>query len=295
MFSIKSIKRQTVKNNLWYYLLLALPLICYFVIFFKPVVEGLLLSFYKWDGLSVQKTFVGFQNYVRIFTIDTSFWPAFKNTLIYMLFVVLIGGSLGLLVAVLIYRKHFVNNIFRTVFYMPGVLSTIAVAFMWSNAIYNPNFGLLNDFLHAVNLDSLARVWLGEKSLIIFSVAAVQVYMDFGMNMVLFIAGLQDIPEEMYESARIEGANPFQSFAYITVPLLKGTISLVFILAMISSVRSFDLMYLLAENTDVLATYLFKEMFANGRVGTGSATAIVLLALVLFFTILQGYLTRDKD
>jgi ABC-type sugar transport system permease subunit len=164
---------------------------------------------------------------------------------------------------------------------------------MWFYAIYNPNFGIINVFLEAIGLHSFTRVWLGDKNLIIWMVAIVQVYMDFGFNMILFIAGLQNIPLDYYEAADIEGVGVMQKFYYITLPSLKVTISLVLLLEMISAVKSFDLMFLLGSTSEVLSTYLFKEMFVYGRVGAGCATAVILLALVFVFNFMQGRLIRE--
>jgi raffinose/stachyose/melibiose transport system permease protein len=292
---MQSSKVRVLRNNFWYLIILIVPLLWYLIIFVKPVIESLGLSFFQWNGLSPDKTFVGLDNYIRLITARTKFGEAFVNTIIFMLFAVAAATLLGLFVAILIYRQSWANNVFRLIFYLPGVLSTVAVSFMWSYAIYNPNFGLLNKFLDGVGLHNLAHTWLGEKNLIIWMVAVVQVYMDFGLNMILFIAGLQNIPPDHYEAAEIEGAGSLQKFFYITLPSLKGTISLVVLLEMINAVRSFDLIYLLAPGTEVLSTFLFKEMFAYGRVGTGCATAVFLLALVFVFNAIQSRIIREDE
>jgi raffinose/stachyose/melibiose transport system permease protein len=263
------------------------------VIFIIPVVKGLGLSLFQWDGLSKNSKFVGFSNYIRLFTANTKFGEAMVNTIIYMVFSVVVATILGLLIACLIYRGSRINYVFRLIFYLPGILSTVGVSFMWIYAIYNPNFGIINIFLEAIGLHSLTRIWLGDKNLIICMVAVVQVYMDLGLNMILFIAGLQNIPLDYYEAADIEGVGVMQKFFYITLPSLKVTISLVLLLEMISAVKSFDLIFLLDSTNEVLSTYLFREMFIYGRIGTGCATAVILLALVFVFNFMQGRLIRE--
>jgi raffinose/stachyose/melibiose transport system permease protein len=288
-------RSRILQNNIQYGLILFIPFIWYLVIFAIPVIQGIGLSFIQWDGLSQNREFVGFGNYIRLLTANTKFGIAFANTLVYMLFAVVVSPSLGLIVAVLIFKSSRLNNLFRLIFYMPGILSTVAVSFMWIFAIYNPNFGLLNKVLESVGLGFLARAWLGERDIVVIMVAVVQVYMDFGGGMILFIAGLQNIPSDFYEAADIEGAGGVQKFFYITLPSLKATISLVILLEMINAVRSFDLMYLLASGTEVLSTFLFKELFTFGRVGVGCATAVFLLFLIFIFNGIQNLIIREDD
>jgi raffinose/stachyose/melibiose transport system permease protein len=288
-------RKRILYNNFWYVLILLVPFLWYLVIFIIPVINSLGLSLFQWDGLSRNKKFIGLDNYIRIFTANTKFGEALLNTTVYMFFSVIAATVAGLMIAVLIHRNSRMNHGFRLIFYLPGVLSTVAVSFMWTYAIYNPNFGLLNKFLESLGLHFLTRTWLGDRNLIIWMIAVVQVYMDFGLNMILFIAGLQNIPADYYEVAEIEGAGVIQKFFYITLPSLKGTISLVILLEMINAVKSFDLIFLLGGSTEVLSTYLFKEMFSYGRVGTGCATAVFLLVLVFVFNAIQSRLIREDE
>lgn len=282
------------KNNACYYLIILLPLIWYIFVFVVPMVQGLGLSLFRWDGLSPDKEFVGLENYKTLALNTPKFWPAFFNSIKYVLFVVIGCVIISIFLSVLIYQKSRLNNFFRAVFYIPCVLSTTAVAFMWSNAVYNPTIGVLNRSLEALGLDFLVHVWLGEPGLIIFSIGVIEIYMNLGTSILLFIAGLQDIPMELHESARIDGANRAQAFFKITLPLLSPTTSLVTILTMISAMRSFDIMYVLSnKTTQVLATFLYDEMFTFRRVGTGSAAAVVLFVLVLVLNGIQKLIIKE--
>lgn len=286
--------KQVRRNNAWYYLILLLPMAWYAFIFIIPMVQGIGLSLFKWDGLSPDREFVGLRNYKMLLFSAPKFWPAFFNSIKYVLFVVIGCVIISMLLAVLIYQKSRLNNFFRAMFYLPCVLSTTAVAFMWNNAIYNPNIGILNRVLEALGLDFLTHVWLGEQGLIIFSIGAIEIYMNLGMSILLFITGLQDIPVELHESARIDGANRVQTFFKITLPLLSPTTSLVSVLTMISAMRSFDIMYVLSNKSNqVLATFLYDEMFTFRRVGTGSAAAVILFLLVLVMNGIQNLIIKE--
>lgn len=290
LLSSKRVRR----NNAWYFLILLLPLIWYIFVFVVPMAQGIGLSLFRWDGLSPDKTFIGLENYKILALSTPKFWPAFFNSIKYVLFVVIGCVIISIFLSILIYQKSRLNNFFRAMFYLPCVLSTTAVAFMWNNAIYNPNIGILNRSLEAMGLDFLTHVWLGEPGLIIFSIGAIEIYMNLGTSILLFIAGLQDIPLELHESAKIDGANRIQVFFKITLPLLAPTTSLVTVLTMISAMRSFDIMYVLSnKTTQVLATFLYDEMFTFRRVGTGSAAAVILFLLVLVMNGIQKLVIKE--
>jgi len=243
--------------------------------------------------------FVGLRNFIEMFTIGNSFITALKNTVIYTITVTIGQNVLGLLIAVLIYKNSKFHNILRTVYFLPAIFSSVAVGFIWG-FILDPNLGIVNNFLYLIGLDSLAKAWLGDPQIVMYAIALVHIWVGIGYSMILFITGIQQIPDELYESADIEGANKWQSFVYVTLPLLKSTVMVLVVLTTIGSFKAFDYVFILtgggsAGQADVLATLVFKEGFTYSRLGYSSAVAVMLLFIVSIISFCQMYLLRDKE
>ncbi|MDC7235418.1 MAG: sugar ABC transporter permease [Spirochaetales bacterium] len=288
-----------LKRNAAYYSFLLLPLTIYFVFFIFPNAKALVWSFFKWDGMAPEMEFVRFRNYVDLFTKDTRFYIALKNTFIYT-FILMIGSNLmGLIIALLIHRPSRLNNVFRTIFYLPGVLATVAIGSMWTLGIYNPNFGVLNTALSAIGLESLTTAWLADPKTALACVALVHVWQNLGFSMILYIAGLQEIPEELYEATAIEGASSWQTIWHVTLPLLRRVAAMVMVLVLIFGMRSFDLIFIMTEGgsafgtTEVLTTLLFRQGFTYRKVGFSNAIAVILLCVVVLTSAIQRWFLRE--
>jgi raffinose/stachyose/melibiose transport system permease protein len=297
---MKSKTKALLKRNAAYYGFLAIPMALYFVFFFYPNFMALIWSFYKWDGLSPEMVFVGMKNYVDLFTKSSMFYQAFGNTLVYTVVLMIGSNLLGLICALFIYQPSKLNNIFRTVFYLPGVLATVAIGSMWTLGVYNPNFGMLNTVLRALHLDGLTTAWLADPKTALISVAMVHVWQNLGFSMILYIAGIQEIPEELYESASIEGANRLQYIWFIVLPLLRRVASIVMILVLIFGMRSFGLIFIMTEGgsatgvTEVLTTLQFRQGFSYRKVGFSNAIAVVLLFVVVTTSAIQKWMIRER-
>ncbi|MCP4400958.1 MAG: sugar ABC transporter permease [bacterium] len=289
-----------MKKNLGYYAFLALPLLLYLILFIYPNATALVWSLFKWDGFAPQMEFVGLGNFVKLFTKQSVFSKALINTIVYTIVLAVGSNLLGLIFALLIHKKSALNNIFRTIFYLPAVLATVAIGSMWTLGIYNPSFGALNSFLTSIGLESLTTAWLANPSTALFCVASVHVWQNLGFSMILYIAGIQDIPEELYESASIDGANPFQQTWYITLPLLKRVATVVLVIVTIFGMRAFDLVFIMTESgsatgaTEVLTTFLFRQGFTYRKVGFANAIAVVLLMVVVGISVVQQWILREK-
>jgi len=270
------------------------------VIFLYPNVVALFWSVYKWDGLAPNMEYVGLANYVKLFSGKSIFYQALKNTILYALLLTAGSNFLGLIFALLIHRKSKINNVFRTVFYLPGVLATVAIGSMWTLGIYNPTFGTLNTVLRTVGLESLTTAWLANPHTALVSVAGVHVWQNLGFSMILYIAGLQEIPDDLYESAAIEGASTLQTIWYITLPLLKRVATVVVIIVTIFGMRAFDLIFIMTESgsafgtTEVLTTFLFRQGFTFRKLGFANSIAVILLIVVVGISSLQRWLFREK-
>jgi len=294
-----TVNRARRKNNLQYLLFVALPLAVYAMFFLYCNVNTLFLSFYSWDGLG-EKLYVGLKNFTDIFTKSRAFSISLKNTILYTLVLTVFQNLFGLILALFLSKDSRLNRMLRTAFFLPAIFSSVAIGFLWG-FIYDPNLGILNKLLEALGLGALRHAWLGEPSIAIYSIAMVHVWVGIGYSMVLFIAGLQQIPEELYEAASIEGAGPWATFSRITMPLLRPTVLTLVVLCTIGSFKAFDYVYILTGGgsvggkAEVLATLIYKEGFAYSRLGYSASLSMVLLVVVSVISLLQMYLLRDKD
>lgn len=250
-----------------------------------PMVDALWLSFFDWDGVSSDREWVGLENYVQIFTRDPVFWTAVQNSLIWVVLSLIIPTAIGLAFAVGLDQKLRGRNVLRAALYLPAIIASIAVATMWS-WMYNPFLGLVNATLEAVGLEGLIQDWLGDPDVALYSVLVAYVWQSTGVAMVLFLAGLQNVPSELKEAARTDGANHWQTFRAVTFPALMPTFVVVTVLSIISSLKVFDLVYGMtgggpAQSTQVLALWSYTQSFRLHDYGNGMAVAMVLLAVTL--------------
>jgi raffinose/stachyose/melibiose transport system permease protein len=264
-----------------------------------PLFATIQLSFFDWDGLSAERTFVGLENYVATLTRDPVFWTAMRNSLIWVALSLLVPTSLGLLIAMALNQKLAGRTIFRTIFYLPAVLGSIAVATMW-RWMYNPNFGAVNYLFNALGLGAFTQSWLGDPNVALFSVFIASAWVVTGLNMVLFLAGLQNVPKELTEAATVDGANRWQNFLNVTVPSLRSTFVIVIALTIINSLKAFDLIVGMtgggpAQRTQVLALWSYTQSFGNREFGPGNAIATILLGITLLIVIPYLIFTQRED
>jgi raffinose/stachyose/melibiose transport system permease protein len=275
------------------FLLPALVLYGVFLLF--PIVSAIYLSFYKWDGFAnTEKTFVGIQNYTYLFTSDPVFFTALKNSALWVVASLILPTGLALLLAVTLNRKLFGRNLFRSVFYVPAVLASIAVATMW-RWIYNPLYGPINSVLTSIGLGDWAQDWLGQQSTALYSVFIAYLWQSTGFAMVLFLAGLQTVPQDLLEAASLDGASAWQKFRHVTLPALRPTTAVVIVLTIINSLKVFDLIVGMTgggpvQSTQVLALWSYQQSFQNHDFGRGNALAVILLVISLVLVV--PYLLR---
>ncbi len=249
-----------------------------------PMLDAVRLSFYSWSGFRTQApTFVGWGNYTRLFTADPVFWTAFRNSVLWVGMSVLVPMTLSLVLALALNRRMFGRNLFRSVFYLPAVFASITVAAMW-RWIYNPTVGTVNEVLSAAGLDSWTQQWLGNPRIALYAVFVAAIWQGVGFNMVLFLAGLQQVPTELVDAARVDGARGMQVFRHVTLPALRPTFVVVIILTIINSLKVFDLIVGMtgggpAQSTQVLALWSWTQSFQNHNFGQGGAVATVLLII----------------
>jgi raffinose/stachyose/melibiose transport system permease protein len=271
------------------WLFLAPALLIYTVVVVYPMVYSAYLSLFQWDGISPTKTFVGLGNYVILFTQNDVFWIALKNNAIWLVFALLLPTSIGLGLALLLNTKFRGSHIFRSIFYFPAVLSLAVVGLIWT-WIYQPDLGLLNQVLGSISLKSLQRNWLSDPLIAIYPVIIAATWNAVGLPMLLYVAGLQTIPEELHEAAKVEGAGPVRRFIYVTFPLLRETTLIVLAITAINALKAYDIIYAMtnggpANRTQLLSTWMYFLTYNYNQVGLGTAIAVVLFSLTLIFAI----------
>ena len=278
------------------FLLPALILFLLFVIY--PIFRSVYFSLFDWNGLGPAVDFVGLQNFKDILS-DQVFLKAVRSVLLIIVFSLCIQLPLALALAVMVGRGLPGRGLFRTILFMPYVLSEVNVAIMWM-LLYNPDpdRGLLNAIV--VGLGGEPIGWLSDPKIVLFSIFFALTWKYFGFHMLLYLAGLQNIPIEIEEAARIDGANGFQNFFYITLPLLGSTIRTSVYLSVLGSIQQFIMVWIMTKGgpvnaSEMLATYMYRFGFIRFQLGYGSAVAIYMFILCLIFSLGYQRLTRQPD
>ncbi len=283
------------------YFFLAPALTAIFVFFFIPVISAFIISFTDFDIYAIGNyskfRFTAFDNYIKLFD-NALFWTALKNTL----FFVVISGPLSIAVslgAAMMLNSKLVKfkGIFRLIYFMPVVTTLVAVSIVW-RFIYHPEFGLLNYGLSFLGIGKID--WLGDPAWSMPSIILLSIWKNFGYNMIIFIAGLQNIPEELYEAAEIEGANGWQRFIKITLPMLAPTTVFITIITMIGYFQLFAEPYIMTQggpldSTLSIVLYMYQEGFRWWNMGYSSAIAFVLFVIILSGTMIQMWVQKRRD
>ncbi|MBX0328023.1 sugar ABC transporter permease [Oscillochloris sp. ZM17-4] len=274
---------------------LALPVGLYTLFVLIPYFSALIFAFTRWSGLSQNIRFNGANNFIKLYR-DEKFWSALSHNGIALLILPPVIIGLALFFAFLFTQGKGVafSRFFRVAFFFPQVMSVVVVAVLWS-FIYHPTIGLLNALLGAVGLTQFASFpWLGDRGTVFGSVLAMVVWQSVGFYMVLFVAGMQSIPVDYYEAAKIDGADSWTMFWNVTVPLLWDTIRTAIIFLAIAAMDLFAQVTVMTNGTggpsraaDVVPTYLYSTAFSDGQFGYATAMGLVLLILVLALSIIS--------
>ncbi len=283
------------------YFFLAPALIAIFIFFFIPVIAAFLISFTDFDIYSLGNysniRIIWFQNYLNLFN-DPLFWTALKNTFYYVIVAGPISVAVSLGAAILLSSKLIkFTSIFRLAYFIPVVTTLVAVAIVW-RFIYNPGFGLLNYALSFFGIKAID--WLGNPVWAMPAIIIMSVWKNFGYNMIIFIAGLQNIPEYLYEAANLEGANVWQQFKSITLPMLAPTTVFVSIITMIGFFQFFAEPYIMTQGGPLNSTlsivmYMYQEGFRWWHMGYSASIAFVLFIIIFIGTIAQLKLQKETE
>ncbi|MEZ4733186.1 MAG: sugar ABC transporter permease [Caldilineaceae bacterium] len=274
----------------WQHLLWVLPAFLLYAVFkLAPMIGGLYLSLIRWDGIEPPE-FVGWQNYQRLFS-DEIIGLALRNNVQYALGTVAGKIVLSLLLAILLNQALRGRAFYRTALFLPVVMSFVVIGILWS-WLYNTQFGLINQLLTVLGLDFLILDWLGDPKVALWSLIVVDIWKWYGFHMVIFLAGLQTIPVELYEAARIDGATRRQQFWRITLPLLQPVMLVNVTLSLMGGFNVFDIPYVMTEggpanSTMVMALHIYVRGFKFYRFGYAAALSYVLLTLVTILAAIQ--------
>ena len=275
-------------------------LVLYVVLYMLPSVMGIGYSFTDWSVYSQEINFVGWKNFATIFSADYNYTKMIVNTLVFTFVTTIVKNIIGLALAVLLTKRVRLLNFHRAVMYLPCILSALIVGMIFKS-IMNPKIGLLNTFLRAVGLDSLAKNWLTDSKIAFQSVMAVDIWKGMGYIMTILIAGIMSIPPVYYEAAMIDGASSWQCFRKITLPLLMPTLTVTTVLNVIYGLKVFDTVYALTNGgpgyaTEVLYTGVYKE-FSLGRyaVGTALSTIMTVVMVVVGYFMIKTMAKGDEE
>ncbi len=278
--------------------LFLLPAILIFSLYMvTPIPLSAYYSLFEWEGFG-EKVFLGLSNWSELIR-DQVFQQALGNNLKLVILSMLGQLPIALLLAVFLSQKTRLTDFLKTVYFIPLLVSSVAVATLWSN-IYNPNFGLLNMFFQALGFENLFIDYLGSPHLALYSVVVAINWRYIPFYMILFIAAINNIPENLYEAAEVDGASGFKKFFHITLPLLRPTIINAGVLSLVGSLKFFDIVYVLtgggpSHASELMATYMYKSAFNDFRMGYGSTIALALFIIAFSLSLIFMRITKKGD
>jgi len=270
----------------------------YGFLYLYPAISNLLYSTQRWDGVT-KPQFVGLHNFKYLIADDITFHKIVGNNIRFSFIVVILQTLFSLLFAIFLVKNTKTNVFLRTVFFFPTILSSVSVGLIWS-FLYNPNFGFINATLKSLGLNWLALNWLNDSRFALYSIAIAQIWFHTGQMVVIYLAGLQQIPQELYESAEVDGANRWHQFKFVTWPMALPTTAVVVAYTTIQTFRAFDLVYSMTQggpmnSSDLIVTHIYNMAFGAYKFGYASAESIILIIFVLVVTSIQRRTLRVKN
>ncbi|PXW24959.1 carbohydrate ABC transporter permease [Paraburkholderia caballeronis] len=260
-----------------------------------PLLSSLRLSLLDWNGLGTDARFVGLANWVTL-AHDRVFWQAFGNNVILAVTSIVVELPIALALAVMLEKAGRGSRLLKILYFLPLLMSSVAIGVLFKN-VYDPNFGPLNAALRAIGLDALALDWLGDTRLSLGATIAVICWQNAPFYMVLFLAGLSSMPQELTEAARLDGASEWTIFWRIKLPHLQGTIRTAVLLSVLGSLRYFDLIYVMTGggpegSSELMATYMYRTVFSSFQLGYGSTIGSAMFIIVCAVAAVALRLTR---
>lgn len=289
-------KKRKFDTTAFWFIAPAFTLFTVFLII--PTVSSLYYSLTSWDGINPNIKFIGLANYVEIFT-SARFGNALKNTALLTVVISICENVLALALALLVDSVCRAKNLFRAIFYVPVILSGIVSGFIWK-IMYSYNFGPINKVLEMIGLGAWKQDWLGNAKIAIWAVAVVMIWKNAGYYMIIYLAALQGVPQDVMEAASIDGATALQRFRHITIPLISGSFTICFTLSLINGLKVFDQIAVMTDGgpgfaTETIVYLLYRSGFGEGRQGFGTAVGVVLLCIIMVLNTAQSAFLRKRE
>ena len=272
--------------------------VLYFIFIIFPVIQAIYYSLFDWSGLGPLTDFKVFGNYLRAFK-SATFASSFLHNMEILGLSLVFQLTLSLLLALVIGKRLPGRTIFRAIFFLPYILSEVVAGVIWTY-IYEPTGGLLNTALQAIIPGFQAQAWLGDTHLVLIAIFVVMTWKYFGLHLVLYVAAIQNIPDELIEAARIDGASMLQATRLISLPLISSTIRLSIFLSALGSLQYFDLIWVMSAGgpvhaSETMATYVYKAGFASFEIGYGSAVGVIMIVICFVFSLMYQRFIMRRD
>jgi len=284
-----------LRRKYWAWIFLSVPMFLYGLIVVGPTIYSFYFSFTDSNLLSDKHKFIGFENFKRLFK-DSDFWQAFLNTGIWTFMGVLAALVLGFGLALGLSKVKFLSRTIKSLFFLPLALSLVVVGFIWF-WIYRYDFGLINIVLRFLGKDTLAKDWLADPSTALVSIIVAWAWQQVSLSMIIFLAGLTAVPEELMEASQVDGAKWRTQVRHVIIPSMAPAITVVISLALINALKTFDIVYVMTQGgpfgkTRTLSVLSYRAAFRSYEFGYSSAIAVVLFALTIIIIGGFMYLTR---
>lgn len=276
-----------------------LPAFIVFTVFLAyPVASSFYYSMTDWNGLRADSAFIGLDNFRELLR-DKDVWSSLSNTFVIALLVTVLQNVIGLILAIGLQGTGWIHRVLRVWYLLPALLSPLAIGYIWSY-MYNPISGVINTILEFIGLSAWTQDWLGDSRLAIYSVIFANIWQWVAFSMIIYVAGLQSIPRDMYEASSIDGAGAFSRFKNITFPLIAPAFTVNMVVTMIVGLKLFDIIFIMTNggpggSTENLAVMLYRQAFALNRMGYANAIAILMFATILVFSLFQVAVLRKRE
>lgn len=272
-------------------------LIIYLSVIVVPVIYSFYVSVFKWNGIA-EMEYIGLKNYIDLIVRDPIFLTSTKNNLAWIILTLIFTVTISLGFAVMLNKSFRGRTFFRGLFYFPCVLAPIAVSIIW-RWMYNPNVGFFNEFARALGSE-WTQTWISTPTTALYAIFVASLWQGIGQPVILFLAGLQTVPEEVLEAAIIDGAGNFRKFFWVTVPLMRETFIVVIATLIIASMKVFDIVYGLTGGgpnnaTQMLSTYMYTQTFMYNNVGTGATISCIMVVIMLIIIVPYISFTAKED
>ena len=272
-------------------------LLVYSIFIILPIAIAVYYSFTKYSGIGKPR-FTGLKNYIRLFQ-DELFWVSFKNTMIMFVLAFVLLLTLSFLIALLLNNKLRAVDFSKALIFSPAIIAPIIVGIIWVY-ILDPNIGIINNILDAIGADAFKQQWIGGEILSPYSIAIIYFWQQLGYLVTIFIAGLKMIPGDILEAVKIDGANAIQEIRYVTIPMMRTTISTVAVLIITGVFKIFEIVQQTTGGgpnhlSETLVTYSYSQTFSSGDYGYGMSLATVTFLISLIITAIYSSLTKEKE